>query len=151
MGQNFLKTLQFFGIALRSVWSQAPLGHRAMILRSEISWTRQPRLSRLDSDLRVILDRRWSWRGTWPTRGRDSHGSLLQVSVLLQLPVSLWVSVPVGSNQQVMLAARELEPSMLPANTQTWVNLHLPSRVRRPDRAGGRRGPAANRSNLSQS
>jgi uncharacterized membrane protein (UPF0182 family) len=30
-----------------------------------------------------------------------------------------------GSNQQVMLAARELAPSMLSANAQTWVNLHL--------------------------
>ena len=30
-----------------------------------------------------------------------------------------------GSNQQVMLAARELAPSMLAANAQTWVNLHL--------------------------
>ena len=27
--------------------------------------------------------------------------------------------------QQVMLSARELEPSLLPANAQTWVNLHL--------------------------
>ncbi|MGF6899031.1 UPF0182 family protein [Paraburkholderia sp. GAS348] len=27
--------------------------------------------------------------------------------------------------RQVMLSARELEPSMLPANAQTWVNLHL--------------------------
>ena len=30
-----------------------------------------------------------------------------------------------GSYQQVMLAARELAPSLLPANAQTWVNLHL--------------------------
>src|SRR5260370_41824679 len=30
-----------------------------------------------------------------------------------------------GTYQQVMLAARELEPSLLPANAQTWVNLHL--------------------------
>src|SRR5271166_4810388 len=30
-----------------------------------------------------------------------------------------------GSNQQVMLAARELAPAMLAANAQTWVNLHL--------------------------
>jgi len=27
--------------------------------------------------------------------------------------------------QQVMLSARELEPSLLPSNAQTWVNLHL--------------------------
>ncbi len=27
--------------------------------------------------------------------------------------------------RQVMLSARELEPAMLPANAQTWVNLHL--------------------------
>lgn len=27
--------------------------------------------------------------------------------------------------QQVMLSARELEPSLIPANAQTWVNLHL--------------------------
>ena len=27
--------------------------------------------------------------------------------------------------RQVMVSARELEPSMLPANAQTWVNLHL--------------------------
>ena len=39
--------------------------------------------------------RRWSRRRTWPTRGRDSHGSLLQLPLLLQLPVSLWVSIPV--------------------------------------------------------
>ncbi len=30
-----------------------------------------------------------------------------------------------GSYQQVTLAARELAPSLLPANAQTWVNLHL--------------------------
>ena len=30
-----------------------------------------------------------------------------------------------GSYQQVMLAARELAPSLLSANAQTWVNLHL--------------------------
>ncbi|MPZ29981.1 MAG: UPF0182 family protein [Rhodospirillales bacterium] len=30
-----------------------------------------------------------------------------------------------GAYQQVMLAARELEPSLLPPNAQTWVNLHL--------------------------
>jgi uncharacterized protein len=30
-----------------------------------------------------------------------------------------------GSYQQVMLSARELEPARLPANAQTWVNLHL--------------------------
>lgn len=30
-----------------------------------------------------------------------------------------------GTYQQVMLSARELQPSLLPANAQTWVNLHL--------------------------
>ncbi len=30
-----------------------------------------------------------------------------------------------GAYRQVMLSARELEPSLLPANAQTWVNLHL--------------------------
>lgn len=30
-----------------------------------------------------------------------------------------------GAYQQVMLSARELEPSLLPANAQTWVNLHV--------------------------
>jgi hypothetical protein len=30
-----------------------------------------------------------------------------------------------GAYQQVMLSARELEPGLLPANAQTWVNLHL--------------------------
>src|SRR5208282_2838087 len=30
-----------------------------------------------------------------------------------------------GSYQQVTIAARELAPSLLPANAQTWVNLHL--------------------------
>jgi uncharacterized membrane protein (UPF0182 family) len=30
-----------------------------------------------------------------------------------------------GAYQQVMLSARELEPSQLPGNAQTWVNLHL--------------------------
>ena len=30
-----------------------------------------------------------------------------------------------GSYQQVMLSARELVPSLLPANAQTWVNQHL--------------------------
>jgi uncharacterized membrane protein (UPF0182 family) len=29
------------------------------------------------------------------------------------------------SDQQVMLSARELEPSLLPENAQTWVNLHV--------------------------
>ena len=30
-----------------------------------------------------------------------------------------------GSYQQVMLSARELAPALLPANAQTWVNLHV--------------------------
>ncbi len=30
-----------------------------------------------------------------------------------------------GTDQQVMLSARELEPSLLPDNAQTWVNLHV--------------------------
>ncbi|MGC9953340.1 MAG: UPF0182 family protein [Rhizomicrobium sp.] len=30
-----------------------------------------------------------------------------------------------GTYQQVMLSARELEPALLPANAQTWVNLHV--------------------------
>ncbi|WP_422001599.1 UPF0182 family protein [Reyranella sp.] len=30
-----------------------------------------------------------------------------------------------GTYQQVTLSARELEPELLPANAQTWVNLHL--------------------------
>ena len=30
-----------------------------------------------------------------------------------------------GTNQQVMLSTRELESSLLPANAQTWVNLHV--------------------------
>ena len=30
-----------------------------------------------------------------------------------------------GAYQQVMLSARELDPALLPANAQTWVNLHL--------------------------
>ena len=30
-----------------------------------------------------------------------------------------------GSYQQVTLSARELEPSLLPANAQTWLNLHV--------------------------
>ena len=30
-----------------------------------------------------------------------------------------------GSYQQVMLSARELEPTRLPPNAQTWVNQHL--------------------------
>ena len=30
-----------------------------------------------------------------------------------------------GSYQQVMLSAREIEPSLLPQNAQTWVNLHV--------------------------
>ena len=30
-----------------------------------------------------------------------------------------------GSYQQVTIAARELAPSLLAANAQTWVNLHL--------------------------
>ena len=30
-----------------------------------------------------------------------------------------------GAYQQVLLSARELEPSLLPSNAQTWVNLHV--------------------------
>ncbi len=41
-GQNLLKTQQIFGAALRSIWVAGTPGHRAMILRSEISWTREP-------------------------------------------------------------------------------------------------------------
>ena len=35
------------------------------------------------------------------------------------------VTISDGSYQQVMLSARELVPSLLPANAQTWVNQHL--------------------------
>ena len=42
---------------------------------------------------------------------------------------SMWTSTARhqigGSYQQVTLTARELAPSLLSANAQTWVNLHL--------------------------
>lgn len=65
--------------------------------------------------------RLWDWRPL-----KDTYAQLQEIRTyykFLDLDIDrYWLS---DSYQQVMLSARELEPSLLPANAQTWVNLHV--------------------------
>jgi len=57
---------------------------------------------------------------------RDTYAQLQEIRTYYQFLSTdidrYWLS---AGYQQVMLSARELEPSLLPANAQTWVNLHV--------------------------
>jgi len=65
--------------------------------------------------------RLWDWQPL-----KDTYAQLQEIRTyykFLQMDVDRY---RLGDTyQQVMLSARELEPSLLPANAQTWVNLHL--------------------------
>ncbi len=65
--------------------------------------------------------RLWDWRPLL-----DAYAQLQEIRTYYRfLDVDLDRYHLGGSYQQVMLSARELVPSLLPANAQTWVNLHL--------------------------
>ena len=65
--------------------------------------------------------RLWDWRPLM-----DTYAQLQEIRTYYQfLDVDVDRYHLGGSYQQVTLAARELDPSLLSANAQTWVNLHL--------------------------
>ena len=65
--------------------------------------------------------RLWDWRPLM-----DTYAQLQEIRTYYKfLDVDVDRYHINGSYQQVTLAARELAPSLLPANAQTWVNLHL--------------------------
>ena len=65
--------------------------------------------------------RLWDWRPLM-----DTYAQLQEIRTYYKfLDVDVDRYQINGSYQQVTLAARELAPSLLPANAQTWVNLHL--------------------------
>jgi len=65
--------------------------------------------------------RLWDWRPLI-----DTYAQLQEIRTyykFLDMDIDrYWLG---DTYQQVMLSARELEPALLPANAQTWVNLHL--------------------------
>ena len=65
--------------------------------------------------------RLWDWRPLY-----DTYAQLQEIRTyykFLDLDVDrYWLG---GSYQSVMLSARELQPSLLPPNAQTWVNRHV--------------------------
>ena len=74
-------------------------------------------------DNRGTIDniRLWDWQPLM-----DTYAQLQEIRTYYQfLDVDVDRYQIDGAYQQVMLAARELAPSLLPANAQTWVNLHL--------------------------
>ncbi len=65
--------------------------------------------------------RLWDWRPLL-----DTYAQLQEIRTYYRfLDVEVDRYHLADSYQQVMLSARELVPSLLPANAQTWVNLHL--------------------------
>jgi uncharacterized membrane protein (UPF0182 family) len=79
-------------------------------------------LAALEAD-RATVDniRLWDWRPL-----RDTYAQLQEIRTYYKfLDMDIDRYRPDGTYQQVMLSARELEPSLLPANAQTWVNRHL--------------------------
>ena len=65
--------------------------------------------------------RLWDWRPLM-----DTYAQLQEIRTYYRfLEVDVDRYHLGGSYQQVTLAARELDPSLLSANAQTWVNLHL--------------------------
>ncbi len=74
-------------------------------------------------DNRGTIDniRLWDWQPLM-----DTYAQLQEIRTYYRfLDVDVDRYQITGSYKQVMLAARELAPSLLSANAQTWVNLHL--------------------------
>ncbi len=76
----------------------------------------------LEADQATIDNiRLWDWRPLY-----DTYAQLQEIRTyykFLDLDVDrYWLN---GSYQSVMLSARELQPSLLPPNAQTWVNRHV--------------------------
>ncbi|MFI5015668.1 MAG: UPF0182 family protein [Hyphomicrobiales bacterium] len=74
-------------------------------------------------DDRATIDniRLWDWQPLM-----DTYAQLQEIRTYYKfLDVDVDRYELDGSYQQVMLSARELSPSLLPPNAQTWVNLHL--------------------------
>ncbi|MBV8408816.1 MAG: UPF0182 family protein [Alphaproteobacteria bacterium] len=72
---------------------------------------------------RATIDniRLWDWAPL-----RDTYAQLQEIRTYYKfLDIDVDRYRLGDSYQQVMLSARELEPSLLPSNAQTWVNLHL--------------------------
>jgi uncharacterized membrane protein (UPF0182 family) len=65
--------------------------------------------------------RLWDWQPL-----RDTYAQLQEIRTYYKfLDIDVDRYRLGDSYQQVMLSARELEPTLLPSNAQTWVNLHL--------------------------
>ena len=74
-------------------------------------------------DNRATIDniRLWDWRPLM-----DTYAQLQEIRTYYKfLDVGVDRYELGGSYQQVMLSARELEPTLLPPNAQTWLNLHV--------------------------
>ena len=72
---------------------------------------------------RATIDniRLWDWRPL-----HDTYAQLQEIRTYYKfLDIDVDRYRLGDSHQQVMLSARELEPTLLPSNAQTWVNLHL--------------------------
>ena len=79
-------------------------------------------LQSLDADRGTIANiRLWDWRPLINT-----YSQLQEIRTYYKFrDVDVDRYTLGDSYQQVMLSARELDPALLPANAQTWVNLHL--------------------------
>ena len=74
-------------------------------------------------DNRATIDniRLWDWQPLL-----DTYAQLQEIRTYYKFhDADIDRYVLSGTYQQVMLSARELESSLLPANAQTWVNLHV--------------------------
>jgi uncharacterized membrane protein (UPF0182 family) len=72
---------------------------------------------------RATIDniRLWDWQPL-----RDTYAQLQEIRTYYKFhDVDVDRYELDGSYQQVMLSTRELQPALLPANAQTWVNLHV--------------------------
>lgn len=72
---------------------------------------------------RATIDniRLWDWQPL-----RDTYAQLQEIRTYYKfLDMDIDRYRLDGAYQQVLLSARELEPSLLPPNAQTWVNLHV--------------------------
>ena len=91
------------------------------------SSNRSPRTSRSPTsrlqDNRATIDniRLWDWQPLL-----DTYAQLQEIRTYYKFhDADIDRYMLGGTDQQVMLSARELESSLLPANAQTWVNLHV--------------------------
>jgi uncharacterized membrane protein (UPF0182 family) len=72
---------------------------------------------------RATIDniRLWDWQPL-----RDTYAQLQEIRTYYKfLDMDIDRYRLDGAYQQVLLSAREMEPSLLPSNAQTWVNLHV--------------------------